>query len=390
MHASNERILLVENDPEICDFIADQTLLAMGYKVQVVHLVTTALQEVNNFSPDIIMTNLQLPDLSGKDLLVALNSQSINTPVIIIAQKGMVEDIDQAFRLGAADILFWPMREAEIIAALERIIEGTRSIRKLEALGKKLNKINLELQNRVRELTTISAIGKAVTLITNQEDLFEKLVEGSVYASESDRGWLLLIEKPGSAFKLAAQCNLPERIAEQVDPPWDDGISSLVALSGEPLSIYGVPLAQFNISKLGQSAYVMPIKVQSALVGLLILVRKTARHFSTSTRAVLEVVAGYASIYLATASVHRGLEQLYYPGQPTVNAAQNSGIEESKLMSLIHKDITRPVVNSMQSLNHLLVSENARLNSTQKSVLHSVLQNLERISAMIESINEQD
>ena len=110
------------------------------------------------------MTNLQLPDLSGKDLPVALNSQSINIPVIVIAQKGMEEDNYQAFRLGAVDILFWPMREAEIIAALERIIEATRSIRKLEALTKELKKINLDLQHRMREQTTISAIGKAVTL----------------------------------------------------------------------------------------------------------------------------------------------------------------------------------------------------------------------------------
>ena len=243
MHASKERILLVENDPEICDFIASQTLLTMGYKVQVVHLVTSALQEINNFSPDIIMTNLQLPDLSGKDLIVALNSQSLNIPVIVITEKGMEEQIHQAFRLGAADILFWPMREAEIIAALERVIEGTRSIRELETLGKKLDRINWELQQRIRELTTISAIGKAATSIINQQELFKVLIEGAIYASESDMGWMVLRDKPGKAFKLAAQCNLPDQFAEQINPAWDDGISSLVALSGESLSISGEPLA---------------------------------------------------------------------------------------------------------------------------------------------------
>ena len=151
MKTSRERILLVESDPEISDLVARQTLQAAGYQVQVARTAAMAIQEAARYSPDIIITNLTLPDLSGKDLLVALSSQGMEAPVIVITQKGMESDLVQAFRIGATDYIFWPMREAEIISAVERVIKQVRSRRERESLAKQLKQTNDELQQRVRE-----------------------------------------------------------------------------------------------------------------------------------------------------------------------------------------------------------------------------------------------
>ena len=120
MAVSQERILLVESDPEISDLIARQALKPLGYQVSVVGDATRAIQESIRISPDVIVANLNLPGLSGKDLLVALTSQGIGTPVIVIAAQGMEGDVIQAFRLGASDFLAWPVREAEVVSAVER------------------------------------------------------------------------------------------------------------------------------------------------------------------------------------------------------------------------------------------------------------------------------
>ena len=92
-------------------------------------------QEISRFVPDVVVTDMNLPDLSGKDLVVALSSQGIEAPVIVISHQGMEGDLIQAFRLGANDFLIWPVREAEVVLAVERVLKQVRSRRERETYG---------------------------------------------------------------------------------------------------------------------------------------------------------------------------------------------------------------------------------------------------------------
>ena len=83
MTAQQERILVVEGDHAVADLISRQTLKPLCFRVKVIRDAPMALQEVKNFLPDIMIVNLDLPGLSGKDLLVALSSQGVDLPVIL-------------------------------------------------------------------------------------------------------------------------------------------------------------------------------------------------------------------------------------------------------------------------------------------------------------------
>jgi CheY-like chemotaxis protein len=51
MNYTAERILVVENNPEIVDVIARQALQPLGYQVEIVHSAAPAIQQVAHFSP---------------------------------------------------------------------------------------------------------------------------------------------------------------------------------------------------------------------------------------------------------------------------------------------------------------------------------------------------
>ena len=385
MKNPRERILLVENDPDVSDLISRQTLQAIGYRVEVAREATTAIREAARFCPDVIIANLSLPGLSGKDLLVALNSQGLEVPVIILAQKGMEADLVQAFRLGATDYLLLPAREAEVVSAVERVLKQVRARQERESLARQLKQTNDELHRRVRELTTIFAIGKAVTSVTDQQTLFEKIVEGAAYVTEADCGWLLLREDRSKAFILSAQRNLPAPVAAKINQPWDDGISSLVALSGETLSIHGEPLGRFKVSQLGQSALVAPVKLKKEVVGLLVVVRKAAQPFNTSNKTLLEAVADYASISLVNARLFRELEERARSLQQAAERAQASERAKDEALKSLRQDAGVPLSSAVSTLESLLVGENARLNATQKGVLRSVLEKLQSALGILKS-----
>jgi len=383
MSPSQERVLVVENDPEISDLIARQTLQPMGYRVNVVGGASQAIQEAMRFAPDAIIANLHLPGLSGKDLLVALNSQGVEVPVIVLANQGAESEVIQAFRLGAADYLIWPMREAEVISAVERVLKQVRSRTDRENLARQLKQTNQELQRRVRELTTIFAMGKAVTSITDQVALFDKILEGAVYVTESDSSWILLKDEHSKTFILSAGRNLSDSILKQIGKPWDDGISSLVALSGEPLSIHGEPIKRFKVARLGQAALVMPIKVKNEVVGLLVVVRKAPQPFSKSNQALLEAVADYASISIVNLRLFRAVEERANAMQKAAEQAQSSvAAKENVITSLIGK-LDEPLEIALSQLNLLVNEGNRNFNTEQNRLLRTALEKTQAIKAAV-------
>jgi signal transduction histidine kinase/FixJ family two-component response regulator len=365
MRTPQERILIVENDPETGDVIGRQTLQPLGYRVQVVVAAAQAIQEAARFAPDVIIANLNLPGLSGKDLLVALSSQGIEVPVIVIATKELESDVIQAFRLGAVDYLRWPVREAEVVSAVERALKQVRSKSERETLSRQLKQTNLELQRRVRELTTIFAVGKAVTSAIDQSVLFDKIVEGAVYITEADCGWLLLRDERVRTFILVATRNLSKSISDKLNQPWDDGISSLVAMSGEALSIHGDPLQRFKVAKLGQSVLVVPVKVNKEVVGLMVVVRKSAQPFGASNQALLEAVADYASISLVNVRLFKALEDRARTMQQTAESSQVSERIKDELLQNLSQELRAPLTAAMGSVDLLAANRNRNLNEEQ-------------------------
>ncbi|MBM3152276.1 MAG: response regulator [Chloroflexi bacterium] len=366
-----ERILLVESNPDISDFITRQALKPFGYNVNTVNDASTAIRQAIQFAPDVIVSNLELPGLSGKDLLVALTSQGQTAPLIVIAEKGQENSILQAFRLGASDYLPWPVREAEVVSAVERALKQVRERREREKLDRQLKQTNEELQQRVRELTTIFGIGKAVLSITDQRALMDKIVEGAAYVSGADFGWLLLRDEKSRNFLLAAQRNLPEAWAKKIGHPLDDGISSLVALSGETLAIHGEPLKRFKVASLGQAAVVAPVKVQQEVIGLLVVVRKENRELDHNVQTLLTTVADYASVSLVHARLFRALQE-------SVEAAQNGERRKNELIHALRSEIKSLLQPVTYPVELMLGGKMGGLSDGQQEALQAVQAALKR------------
>lgn len=335
--SGRERVLVVDEDPEVLDLLSRQVLGPMGYEVAEASDAGTAIAQALNFSPDLILASLTLPGLSGKDLLVALRSQGIEVPMLVMAPEGMEADAIQAFRLGARDYLVKPLREAEAVAAVERALNEIRLRRERKQLADQLAESNRQLERRVRELTTIYGIGKAVTSTTNHNQLFAKLMEGSLYVTEADMGWLLLRDEATDETVLRAQSGLPESVASRLHKPWDDGVSALVMLSGEPLRVHGEGLSQFKISKFGRAALLVPIRVRDQSVGVINVARKDARPFSERNQAMLEAVADYASISLVNARLFQALESRARRLEREMAASQDGALVFARIRGEIER-----------------------------------------------------
>jgi two-component system NtrC family sensor kinase len=302
-----ERILIVEHDPITGDLIGRQALGKLGYKIKLVGDAGSAIQAASSFNPDVVIANLDLPGLSGKDLMAALSFSQAKVPVIMTAAQGQEKDVIQAFRLGASDYISMPIREAEVVAAVNRALQSVRARKEREHLARKLERTNTELEIRVQQLTTLFTIGKAILSTRDQRDLFTLITESAAEVSNAGYCWFLVLDESSRQFILRSQQNLPKSLRTYLNKPWDDGLSKLVAGSGETLSLCGEAIDRFMLASLGRAALVAPVKVQDQVIGLLSVMRREEKAFSASDQKMLEAVADYAAISLVNAQLFRAL-----------------------------------------------------------------------------------
>ncbi len=380
MANKKELILLVENDPDISDVIARQALQPLGYRVMVIDDANKAIKAAIKFSPALVIADLNLSGLSGKDLLVAFKAQNFDFPVVILAEKGHERGLMKTLRLGAADYLIWPARSAEVIAIVEQGLKQTRATLARKELGQRLKESDQELAHKNRDLKAILNIGRAVASITDQRILFDKIVAGAMHLASADIGWLLLRdEKKKSSFLLAAQRNLPAVWAKKMNKPLDDGVSSLVALSGETLYIHGQPLKRFKIASLGKTATVVPIKAKSEVIGLLVVVRKEEKAITESEETLLETVGDYASISLVNANLFRALQQSAKTSQ-TGDKRQNAALET------LQNSLSEELKTAYFSIRLLSEEKLGPLNKGQRQSLKTAQSALGRLQKIAKKI----
>ncbi len=377
MADSPERILVVTDDPDISDLIVRQALQPLGYSVTVVSAAAAALHKAVQAPPDLIIANLHLPGLSAKDLLVALASQGIQVPLVVLAEKGQEQDIIQAFRMGATDYLAWPARDAEVVAVVERALRQTRESRARQRLDRQLRALNEQLQRKVGQLTSILSVGKAMVSVTDQRRLFTRIVEGALQIVAADIGWLMLLDESSKTFLLTAYRNLPDGWAKKLNQPLDDGISSLVTISGETLLIHGAALEKFRVAMLGKSAAVVPIKVQNEVIGLLIVLRREERAFEPADQTLLEAMADFASISLVNARLFRALEQ-------SADSAKAGEKQQNALLESVREAIREELQAATQPIELLLAGKAGPLQPPQQQALQTAQAALRRLARAAE------
>jgi signal transduction histidine kinase len=309
MENKKEHVVLIESDPKISDVIAQQTLKPLGYQVDVFDSASLIIRDIHKISPDIIITNLHLPGISGKDILVALNSQGIEIPVIVITPKGHESDALQAIRLGAANFLTLPIREAEVVNVVEDALNQHRKRMEMDIFSQPMGQSIEEKQTILHDYSEILSIGKNIFSSSNEESLDQKLVSIAATQTNADESWLLIFNQDKGMFLLHACLNADSELHSMLNLPYENSLSSLVAASGQIISMDGEALKRFNLVGNAESILVVPIMQEQEVMGMIAVERKSKQPFTDHQKAMLGVIAEYAAILMQNSSYIQKLEK---------------------------------------------------------------------------------
>src|ERR1700726_375705 len=135
---SKLRFLIVDDEQSIrrlCMTVGQ----GLGFSCIEAETAESALEIVETSPPDIVVTDLKLPSLSGADLLKKIRELLPRTEVAIMTGHGSIESAVEAMRLGAYDYIEKPFRVEKLRQLLQRMAEKVRLVAENQFLRERVS-----------------------------------------------------------------------------------------------------------------------------------------------------------------------------------------------------------------------------------------------------------
>ena len=173
--ANPHRILLVDDEPRVREVVAAY-LLRDGYRVHAVGDGKSALRQLTEFRPDLVVLDLMLPQVSGFDVLREIRRIG-DLPVILLTARAEEVDRVSGLELGADDYVVKPFSPRELVARVRSVMRRSpprTSSSHVSLEGLSFDGLEIDEARRV-----VSVEGAAVDLTAKEFDLLSFLAARS-------------------------------------------------------------------------------------------------------------------------------------------------------------------------------------------------------------------
>jgi len=121
MAENSQFSILVIDDDELTRTLIVETLKREGYTLLAAENGCYALEQLQSLSPDLIISDIMMPELDGLSLLTQLRGSPATRgiPVILVTAQGQIDQLVSAFRMGADDFVVKPFNLQELCARVQ-------------------------------------------------------------------------------------------------------------------------------------------------------------------------------------------------------------------------------------------------------------------------------
>lgn len=138
--------LLVAEDSATQAAQEQMFLQQAGYSVMVAKHGLEALEMVRAEPPDLVVTDLEMPEMTGLELVESLHREFPNLPTVLITARGSEDIAAQALSKGAASYVPKKFLETDLIPTLNRILNVLEASRSTERLGRYMESTETEFR----------------------------------------------------------------------------------------------------------------------------------------------------------------------------------------------------------------------------------------------------
>jgi response regulator RpfG family c-di-GMP phosphodiesterase len=251
-------VLIVDDDAKMREILRE-TLSRKGHEVSLASDGRQALSSCDTRIPDVVVLDLMLPDMDGRDVLSAIRARPGGdaVPVLFVSANSDVDTRANALGEGAEDFLVKPFSLREFNSKVERAVDWRKRTQSFEATRAELEtrigeqeetavRVNKELKKQILSMKTLFAVSQDLNRRLDLDDLINGLalsLIGELQISSmafferegDDTPWLALRELKGfdksriEGLKVPAdgalarwvqETSRPRKIARNGDPRW--------------------------------------------------------------------------------------------------------------------------------------------------------------------------
>jgi diguanylate cyclase (GGDEF)-like protein/PAS domain S-box-containing protein len=297
----SEAILVVDDNRQLANFVANTLLTSLGYQTRLVYDGKSALQYLRANHVDLMLLDLEMPDMSGLELLRQLAHENLSVPTILVTAHGSEQVAADAFRLGVHDYLTKPVDAETLDQAISAALSESR-LRQEKIL------LTSQLRAQVEWLNALTKIGQSLTATLDLDDLLRRIVEAGVEITRAEGGFLALLEPKSSQLYLCAVKNIDEQQIRTLRQPVKDSLLGKVISTRRAIFINNQPSDPLKITSgfLVRSLIHVPILFKGHLLGVLSVHNQmNVRSFSAEDQIMLTSLADFAAIALENANLYQ-------------------------------------------------------------------------------------
>ncbi len=303
-----ERVLVIDDSQDIRDFLVENILRPKGFEVLTASDGLMGLELAIAKEPDLMITDQQMPGLTGLQVLQKLHERSIDIPAILITGEGSEDTAVRAFRLGIKDYIIKPIDADELSESVDKALRENRLQKERDQLVEQLMESNAQLQRRAQELNVLYGVGKSVSSSLDLEEVLQRVVEAAVYVVGAEEGSLMLLDEERGELYIRASKNLDTK-ARSMRKRVTDSLAGKVLQTKRAIAIGAdSQWKRTHTALLVKSLIYVPLILQNKPIGVLGVTNqvKDSSFDSNDTRA-LSALGGYATIAINNANMFHGM-----------------------------------------------------------------------------------
>jgi two-component system, NtrC family, response regulator AtoC len=185
---SRRTVMIVEDDAEMRAFL-DEELCEAGYDVVLVPDGLEALKRLGATAVDVVVTDLMMPGMRGRELLSEIRAREPGIPVVIITAFGSIDSAVDAMRAGAFHYVAKPFKIEHLLATVESAVTQGRLWHELGTEGAAARAGAIEIiaeslaMQKTVELTLRAAPAASPVLLLGESGTGKELLARSLHAA---------------------------------------------------------------------------------------------------------------------------------------------------------------------------------------------------------------